>query len=270
MPCNPHGYWSTRHAKNIVVVNPFTITLHQYIILCSKNVTYISMQIANILSLSFQKSEPLTQAALNELLVNADTVFEQDQYGIKVAKLANGDFIKIFRIKNLISVARIYSYAKMFCRNAGRIAELGIPTVKVKQLYHIENSNKSAVIYAPLVGETILEILHSKRINTILCRDLGVFMANLHEKGIYFRGLHLGNIVLTPDNKLGLIDVADMTIFPWPLDCRRRLKNFSRFWRDFENKFMFGYESIQALIEGYHSNCKKVSVKLADIQKRMM
>jgi tRNA A-37 threonylcarbamoyl transferase component Bud32 len=216
------------------------------------------------------KSELLTQVELDALLATTVKIYEQDQHGVKVAKLINGDFIKIFRVKNQFSIRHFFSYARSFSRNAERLNRLGIPTIKVKQLYHIQNSIKSAVVYEPMLGQTISEALNSKSISITLARNLGTFIAELHEKGIYFRGLHLGNIVITPDNKMGLIDIADMTIFPWPLDCRRRLKNFSRFWRDFENKFKFGYDSIEALIEGYHSNCNKVKVKLADIQKRIM
>ncbi len=219
---------------------------------------------------SFNKSNLLTQDELGLMLANADKIYEQDQHGIKVAKLKNSDFIKIFRVRNLFSITHFFSYARSFCRNAERLSKLGIPTIKVKQLYHIQNSNKTAVVYEPLHGQTITDALNSNDINTVLARNLGVFIAELHDKGIYFRGLHLGNIVLKPDNKMGLIDIADMTIFPWPLDRRRRLRNFSRFWRNFENKFKFGDDSIEALIEGYHSNCNKVSIKLADIQKRIM
>jgi tRNA A-37 threonylcarbamoyl transferase component Bud32 len=228
------------------------------------------MQATYLFSNSCLKSQLLTQEALDAWLVAAEKVYEEDQHGVKVAKLNSGDFIKIFRVKNIISITHFFSYARSFCRNAERLNKLGIPTIKVKQLYHIQHSNKSAVVYAPLQGQTIIEILRSKSINLALASELGVFIADLHQKGIYFRGLHLGNIVLTADNKIGLIDIADMTIFPWPLDRRRRLRNFSRFWRDFENKFEFGHDAIAALIEGYQSNCNKVNIKLADIQKRIM
>jgi tRNA A-37 threonylcarbamoyl transferase component Bud32 len=230
----------------------------------------VTMQVACTFGYSYQKSELLTQVELNRWLANAEAIFEQDQYGIKVAKLANGDFIKIFRVKRLFSIAHVYSYARMFCRNAERIAKLGIPTVKVKQLYHIQNSNKTAVVYEPLYGDTILDILRSRNISIALSKDLGAFIAEVHEKGIYFRGLHLGNIVLTSEKRMGLIDIADMTIFPWSLDSRRRLKNFSRFWRDLEIKFVFGYREIQALVDGYQANCRKADIRLKDIQNRML
>lgn len=219
---------------------------------------------------SFNKSNLLTQDELDRWLNDAIKVYEQDQHGVKVAKLANGDFIKIFRVKNLISIRHFFSYAKSFARNAERLNKLGIATIKVKQIYHIQNSNKSAAVYEPLQGETITEAIQSKSISINLARDLGAFIAELHQKGIYFRGLHLGNIVITPDHQMGLIDIADLTIFPWTLDRRRRLRNFSRFWRDFENKFMFGYDSIKSLIDGYQSNCNNKKLRLSDIQKRIM
>lgn len=219
---------------------------------------------------SFNKSNLLTQDELDRWLNDAIKVYEQDQHGVKVAKLANGDFIKIFRVKNLISIRHFFSYAKSFARNAERLNKLGITTIKVKQIYNIQYSNKTAVVYEPLCGDTILDILKSRGMSEALSKEVGAFIAELHQKGIYFRGLHLGNLVITPDQKMGLIDIADLTIFPWSLDRRRRLRNFSRFWRDFENKFMFGYDSIEALIEGYHSNCKKKNLRFVDIQKRIM
>lgn len=223
-----------------------------------------------LFNLTSNKSDLLTEAELSQWLAAADKIYEQDQHGVKVAKLNNGDFIKIFRVKNFFSITHFFSYARSFSRNAERLSRLGIPTIKVKHLYHIQNTNKSAVVYEPLRGQTISDALYAKNISIETATNLGAFIANLHHKGIYFRSLHLGNIVLTADNQLGLIDIADMTIFPWPLDTRRRLRNFSRLWRNFEDKFLFGYESICALVEGYHSKCKKSNINLQDIKKRIM
>ncbi|MOA52408.1 hypothetical protein D3C78_1757000 [compost metagenome] len=55
---------------------------------------------------------------------------------------------------------------------------------------------------------------------------------SLHQSGIYFRSLHLGNIVVTPEGKLGLIDVADMRFLRSPLSARlvkRNLQHFARY-----------------------------------------
>jgi hypothetical protein len=54
------------------------------------------------------------------------------------------------------------------------------------------------------------------------------FVIGLHAKGIYFRSLHIGNVVLTPDERLGLIDFADLRIHPWPLGRYLRARNMRR------------------------------------------
>ena len=65
-----------------------------------------------------------------------------------------------------------------------------------------------------------------------LLEQLARFIAELHQAGVYFRSLHLGNVVLTPQGKLGLIDIADLSIQRWPLLGSQRLRNFRHMLRD--------------------------------------
>ena len=62
--------------------------------------------------------------------------------------------------------------------------------------------------------------------------ELGSLIATLHRQGIYFRSLHLGNIVLTPENKMGLIDLADLSRGRGALGTIKRLRNFQHLLRD--------------------------------------
>jgi len=54
------------------------------------------------------------------------------------------------------------------------------------------------------------------------------FVIGLHDRGVYFRSLHLGNVILTPEGELGLIDFADLRIHPWPLGRYLRSRNMRR------------------------------------------
>src|SRR5690606_35574721 len=63
---------------------------------------------------------------------------------------------------------------------------------------------------------------------------LAEFITHLHECGVYFRSLHMGNIVLTPDNQLGLIDISDMRCLGRPLSRRMRDRNYRHLLR-YEN-----------------------------------
>lgn len=198
----------------------------------------------------YQKSQELDEAQFRQWCATAE-ILEQDAHGLKVLRLENGDILKIFRVKRLFSSARLYSYARRFCRNAARLASLGIPTVSIRQLYHIADTNNSAVLYAPLQGSTLRELARSGSVDKALLSRLGIFVAILHKKGIYFRSLHLGNIVLTPHGQFGLIDIADMSIFPWRLGCGRRLRNFRHMRRLHQDNALLGGPGWEEMLNSY-------------------
>lgn len=178
-------------------------------------------------------------------------ILERDAKGLKVLQFANGDILKLFRVKHLISSARIYSHARSFCRNADRFQVLAVPTVTIKQLFHFADSNNSAALYQPLSGHTLRQIARSEGLNEQLLRHMGAFVAGLHQRGVYFRSLHLGNIVRTPDGELGLIDIADLSIRPWNLFCFERLRNFRHLCRLGEDRRQFGRQGWKTVCDAY-------------------
>lgn len=103
-----------------------------------------------------------------------------------------------------------------------------------------------------------------------LAYQVGQFIAKVHAPGIYFRGLHIGNIVLTPNGDLGLIDVSEPSIY-WCFSRYRRLRNFARFWRSQEDAIQFGEANIDALIYGYvlSDNQTRVKVRAEAIKMKL-
>lgn len=214
----------------------------------------------------YQRSMLLSDAQLADWL-SAGEILEQDHFGIKVVRLANGDILKIFRVKRTISSANLFSYARSFCRNEKRLHQLGIPTIQVKQLYHLSKDHKTAVLYSPLEGVTVRELFAKGQLTAAHARQLGAFIARVHDLGIYFRGLHSGNIVFTPQGELGLIDISEMTIFPWRLERRRRKRNFARYWRNAAEANSFGLANIQVLISAYCAASQHVNMQEADVAR---
>jgi tRNA A-37 threonylcarbamoyl transferase component Bud32 len=200
-------------------------------------------------------SKALTPQAFERLCEGAE-ILEQDAHGRKVLRLPDGHIFKLFRLKHLISSARIYSYARQFCRNAERLQVLGIPTVRIRELYHFADSANSAVLYDPLVGKTVRQLARERSLDDASLSRLGQFISDLHDQGVYFRSLHMGNIVQCPDGGFGLIDVADMSIYPWSLRCGRRLRNLYHVCRLHEDIRLFDARQWQALWQGYfgHAN----------------
>ena len=133
----------------------------------------------------------------------------------------------------LLTSARFFPYWRRFVRNAGRLTELGVPTLRVRDLYDIPHLVRTAVHYDPLVGMTLREL---PELDADLVRKLGLFLTILHERGIYLRSLHFGNVVLTTEGELGLIDIADMRIRQGPLSRRLRVRNYHHLCRYDEDR----------------------------------
>lgn len=158
-------------------------------------------------------------------------VLEADGTGDKVLRLGDGSMLKLFRRKRLITSAAWYPYAKRFADNCRTLAERGIPCPRVRQVYRIAEIARDAVHYDPLPGQTLRQLLEDPLSDDRRRAQLGAFIAQLHEKGVYFRSAHLGNVVLTPEGELGLIDIADLRIYRQALTKRLRLRNFKHMLR---------------------------------------
>lgn len=205
--------------------------------------------------MSLMHSHLLSDAQFAAMQIDAK-ILEQDERGVKVLLLANEHILKIFRLRGFFTSSRIYSNARSFCRNAERLEKLGIPTVSIIQLYHFEKSSNTAVLYAPLAGETIRNLLDSNPLTDETCLKLGAFIARLHGLGIHFKSLHFGNIVLTPSGELGLIDIADMRIFPWQLQFKTRVRSFKRIIRYQEDLEKVGENRWMILLQAYIGNAQ--------------
>ncbi|MTI15593.1 lipopolysaccharide kinase InaA family protein [Sansalvadorimonas verongulae] len=180
-------------------------------------------------------------------------VIEADGFGDKVIILQDGTFLKLFRRKRLLTSELIWPYAMRFAENAHALIQRGIPTVEIKSVYKIPSIERTGVHYRPLAGDTLrtwlgecndLERQH-------LVRDLGRFIAWLHRSGVYFRSLHMGNILRMPDERFGLIDISDMRCHNYSLSETSRLRNFRHMTRYRDDIKLLG-DSTAILAESYN------------------
>ena len=168
-----------------------------------------------------------------QALRDGATVVSADEHGDKVLLLTDGTYLKLFRIKRLFTSARINPYWKRFVDNASKLKQLDVPTVEVIEVLTIPSIERTAVHYQPLPGASLREV---DELDEALVEQLGRFIGELHDKGIYLRSMHLGNVVKTPEGGLGLIDIADMKIRSAPLSNGMRLRNFRHLARYDEDK----------------------------------
>lgn len=195
----------------------------------------------------------LDTTGLDELTRGATTL-EEDGLGPKVLHLQDGTFLKLFRRKHFFSSDTFYPYAQRFSDNAQLLAALGFITPKILSTYKLEVAvNASAVRYQPLPGDTLRSRMAQANADEqrALVTRFGEFLAQLHQAGIYFRSVHLGNVLCLPDGHLGLIDLADLTINHAALGKGKRLRNLKHMQRYAQDKqWLFESHSAE-LLEGY-------------------
>lgn len=159
------------------------------------------------------------------------TVLEFDLLGDKVLRLADGTMLKLFRRKRLLTSAALFPYAGRFARNAQALAKAGVAVPKVLAVLRVPELARDLVHYQPLAGTTLRDLARaglSPEDKQQLRDRLTRFIIHLHDKGIYFRSLHIGNVVVTPDGRFGLIDFSDLRIYPWSLGKYLRARNMRR------------------------------------------
>lgn len=162
------------------------------------------------------------------------TVIEQDGHGEKVLLRTDGTFVKLFRRKRLLSSAMWYPYAERFVDNAAYLLACKIPAPAVIALYRVPTRARDAVHYHPVPGQTLRQLFREDPAPADLAdiRDQLVrLVRTLFSHGVYFRSLHLGNIVRQPDGTFGLIDISDLQHKSSALGGRMRQRNIERMKR---------------------------------------
>lgn len=155
-------------------------------------------------------------------------VLEKDSHGAKVIRLTDGKLLKIFRSRRLPLLARLRPDAARFEDRANRLQAIGIQTPRIDQVCWIDRSQLvSACLYEPLAGQPLDHIFRDSRDQfDVLLPQLAAYIYLLHQRGIYFRSLHLGNILRTPDGGFGLIDFLDIRFKDKPLGRMLIRRNF--------------------------------------------
>lgn len=115
---------------------------------------------------------------------------------------------------------RSWRYSDRFRRVLPTLAERGVAVPVYRAHGRVSGSGARFVIYEQMEGRILRELG-----NAIDLPALAEFVVALHARGIYFRGLHLGNIVYRDDGQFGLIDVQDVRLRNGPLGPRLRERN---------------------------------------------
>jgi hypothetical protein len=156
------------------------------------------------------------------------------RHGPKVVETPAGEIVKIFYPKKKLSSAFYKPYAKRFCENAKRLSQLKLNVPVVKSAYFCDQSKRYYVHYDKLQGEDVSEM--TKAGNLIILQDVLKYVAMLHEKGIFFRALHLSNLLHQSNNEFALIDITDVRIRRRPLSLYQRYRNLCHLFLHYQDR----------------------------------
>ena len=158
-------------------------------------------------------------------------VLEKDRRGPKVLRLADGRLVKVFRPRRRLWLARLVPAAKRFSINAIRLKALQVVVPQVEEYFWLDREQAvSACLYVPLPGVSLAEVYKRSRGEfDLLLPEFAKFVHLLHQRGIYFRSLHMGNVLHLPEGGFGLIDFLDIRFKGAPLGLRLIDRNMHHF-----------------------------------------
>ncbi|WP_313523729.1 toluene tolerance protein [Stutzerimonas kunmingensis] len=147
-------------------------------------------------------------------------VLEQDGRGAKVIRLGDEQILKIFRPRRRLWLSRLRPQALRFKRNAEQLLASGITAPHVIECFWLDKARAiSCCLYTPIPGRSLAQIYRNSlsEFNLLLAK-FAEFIYLLHQRGIYFRSLHLGNVLILPNGTFGLIDFLDIKFKRTPLN----------------------------------------------------
>lgn len=195
----------------------------------------------------------VTAQQLENWLANGK-VLEKDGRGPKVVALDSGLFLKIFHTRRHPILARLQPAARRFAENAERLRLAGIAVPRVVETFWLDRqAGLSGCLYEPLPGLSVEQVYTTAPQQSLQLLDsLARFIHRLHQQGIYFRSLHLGNILQLPNGDYGLIDVLDLRQKRRPLNSWQVRRNFQHLQHYLKRKKLddFPLERLIQLYQG--------------------
>lgn len=142
-----------------------------------------------------------------------------------------------------------WSYAIRFEIHARRLRALGIAAPVVHDLLHYPEEHCYIVNYAYINGETIHSM--AKRGNFMPMKKLPEFIAKLHKLGVYFRDLHLENIIWQDSADFALLDTIRIKFHKKSLNLQQRAHNLAFLLNRHEDQELFKEFGFDKLVQTY-------------------
>ena len=157
-------------------------------------------------------------------LTEAAKLVKRTRTKIRLLLSPDGKIIKHIYRRRLLSTSTLWPYAARFINNAKKLESLNISVPKINDVYYYPKLNCDIIVYDYVKGPTLNEIASTNDFSFFPL--LIQYIAQLHQNGIYFKDLHLSNIVYH-DGLFTLIDLETIHCKKRSLRISERAKNLA-------------------------------------------
>lgn len=175
--------------------------------------------------------EKLSRLQFKQLIEGARALASGGR-GTQVYLTVDNKVVKLFRQKGLLTSNRLWPYALRFRRNAERLKVLGFHSVTVETVAQCHALNLHLAVYPLLPGQTIRELAATRTDQQQRALErLPAYLCALHHNGVYYKALHLGQILVQADGSFALIDIHSSKFRARPISVNNRISNFFNIMR---------------------------------------
>lgn len=189
----------------------------------------------------------ISSKELEELLRDKQVMFGTRQQPALMLSQDN-EIIKFFYQRKRWSTSRFYPQALRFRANSQRLIELKINAPMVKEIIHCPDVPTDLIIYDRLDGCDLRMLCEQGK--TKCLAELPAFLIDLHDKGVYFRAIHLAN-VLKQNSGMAIVDISDLSAQSRPLSAWQRARNIAHLFNARSDHVHFQQYGLDRFVNDY-------------------
>lgn len=166
---------------------------------------------------------------------------------------SKNEIAKFFYKRKRISTSTFFPQADRFRINSIRLAQCGVKAPKVNEIFYCEDFPVHIVTYGLIEGVDFRELCGKGELDCL--NILPEYLSQLHDTGVYFRAIHLGNIVRCLSGEKALIDISDLSVKSGNLSIFRRARNIAHLIDTLEDREYFNVYGLDKFLHEYFNAC---------------
>lgn len=183
--------------------------------------------------------EKLTTQQAQQIIASYELLMGTEQHP-NLLENDTGEIVKLFYAKKRLSTSFFFPKAKVFADNGVLLKKLQVIAPLTKRVAYYAPRKMYLAVYDRIPGKDLRMWDADK--NRAALEGLGKYLAELHRKGVMFRGIHLGNVLMDDAGQYALVDISGLSVKSKPLSLWQRKRNLIN---------LLGVEDDQTILVAY-------------------